>query len=287
MSLVKRWRGLGHQIRLTVLLTASSAIVLGALLLMTGYMLTKSVTDSAQRQMHNSITARFIRERDWTVNDILDWNHLQRVREKEFQSGVFPPPRVRRAEGSTRGPRRHAVQRGGVRQPGAPESPTRGSAATSPPDSQPPSTPRAPNSQAPPDPALRNHMFQALYTNDGQPYPKFIPAEISVDRAVGWPKTLADASKLPTTFRHTVVNDPKGRFKVLCIFDVTEQLGELAGFKAALLALYPILVVIFALATYVGIGRSFQPLHKLLGQASTLGLHDRMETADQAEFGEL
>jgi two-component system OmpR family sensor kinase len=81
--------------------------------------------------------------------------------------------------------------------------------------------------------------------------------------------------------------DHLGRFKLLCVYDATDQLRELEHAKGGLLVLWPLLVALLGVASYLAVGSSFKPLHKLLSQAGTLSINDRLQTADQAEFGEL
>jgi len=135
---------------------------------------------------------------------------------------------------------------------------------------------------------IRPHMAFLMFGTDGKPYPGAEqPTPLTYeDQPVPWPTSLAEV-ELPSTFLHFEKTDELGRFKVLCIYDATDQITELRHANLALLALWPVLVALLGLASYFAVGSSFKPLHKLLAQANTLGLDDRLQTADQAEFGEL
>lgn len=235
-----RWRNLRHQTRVTIISFGASAIVLAVVLYMTASMLTRSATDNARRQMHGILAARLQRDKDMSVQEIIDSNHDQRDREKRIREGNF-------------------VTRSGRRIPPPPS-----------------------------DPALRPRIFFSVYTNNGEPLPDFIPPDMSYGgKTLPWPATLSDVRDLPSSYTTTIEDDAKGRFKVLGIYDVRDQLSQLRRFDWALLMLWPVMVGLLTLATYLAIGRSFQPLHKLLGQGATLSINDRLTTADQAEFGDL
>ena len=281
----KRWRGLRHQIRVTIITTVAATVVLGMVLVLTGFMLTKSITDTARRQMHGVLTARLQRDSNWTIDDIIYTNHRAREREKEQAAGIItaPPPPRRDDDRHDRGSRR------GEQHPNRRQPPVTSTPSTPPPHAKGSADPAPGTKPGPgPDPSLRPRLFQALYSIDGKPFPDFMPADLTIDsKPLHWPTTLSEVDKLPYAYLYAIGTDQKGRFKVLCLYDVSEQFAQLSGFKWALLVLWPVLVAIIGLATYLAVGSSFKPLHKLLGQASTLSLNDRMETADQAEFGEL
>lgn len=279
---------------------AASTVVLGSVLVVTGYMLTKSVDDNARRQMHAAMTGRQNRDEQWSMDDIVYANQRGHQRELEAKSGIIrrPPPPRRDGSDPFGPPRRSNDRRSGDRrtnrtQDSQRRDPSPVAAPSTPPKKNPaPSTvttsPTASKS-GPADQLPRQRMFMGNYTNDGKPYPgTFFSGDLMYEgKPLTWPATLDEVTKLPSTILYSIAPDTKGRFKLLCLYDVSEQYAQLAGFKLALLALFPIMVGILGAATYLGIGISFRPLHKLLVQASTMGLDDRMEVADQAEFGEL
>jgi signal transduction histidine kinase len=250
-------------------------------MVLTGFMLTKSAADTAIRQTHRSITRELTRDKDRTMDEIITRNHRAREIEKEILAGTFVPrdaqaPRDGGASGPPPEPDR------GKREPGA-KPPSVVAKAGDPASG----ATRRPTPPDPRDPANRPRSYSALYTMDGKPYPDFQPQEMTYkNQTIAWPKSLSSI-QLPDTFLPSFETDPNGRFKVLCISDVSDQFAQLHRDRWALLVLWPIFVALLGIASYLAVGSSFQPLHKLLKQAETLGLDDRMQTADQAEFGEL
>ncbi len=69
--------------------------------------------------------------------------------------------------------------------------------------------------------------------------------------------------------------------------DFSDHASDLHRIQAVFLLLWPLLTVLIGVVTYISVSSSFRPLHKLLDQANSLGLSDRLSTPDQAEFGEL
>ncbi|MHB8636238.1 MAG: sensor histidine kinase [Fimbriimonadaceae bacterium] len=265
MSIGKRWRGLSHRIRVTVISTVAATVVLGLVLLMTGFLLIKNATDTAMRQTHMVIDARLNADKDRPIGDIV--KRINRIRERQLQRAAGINPDSKRENRDRPGPGDGGARRN--------EGPTV-------------APPVATKAGASPTPPPRPHMAFAMYNNDGTPFKGVgLPNELTYDgNPVPWPTSLASA-QFPATFLHFVKSDPLGRFKVLCLYDATDQIGALQHANLALLVLWPFFVALLGLASYFAVGSSFRPLHKLLTQASTLGLDDRLQTADQAEFGEL
>ncbi len=280
MALGKYWRGLRHQIRVTIISTLSAAVVLGLVLVLTGFMLKQSAADTALHQTHLSVERRLTIDEDRTMEDIIISNHNAREREKEQRSGNFVP-----TFGGQRTPSQSASQGAKGDRDGGPGG---GSNAARSSELVPSDAGKPIPRLDPADPANRRRVFSAMYAMDGTPLKDAIPMEMKTkeNKVLEWPKSLGDMH-LPSSFLTTVEADKKGRFKILSVTDVSDQFDQLKGFTWALLILWPLLVAMLGVASYIAVGSSFRPLHKLLGQAETLGLDDRMQTADQAEFGEL
>ena len=273
MSMSKRWRGLSHQIRVTVISTVAATVVLGLVLAGTGFMLVKNSTDTAKRQTNLAVDGQFRSEKDLSMDAI-----IERIQRRQAQRKQRELDAATAADSKSPGAGSVGSKAGGRAARRAGSDPKAGVAVAD----------TKPGSSVPPGPPPPRHMQLALYTNDGKLYPGIDPpAELTYDdKQVPWPTSLADV-KFPSTFIHFVRDDPLGRFKVLCVYDTTDQMAELTRLNWALLVLWPVLVALLGLASYFAVGSSFRPLHKLLTQASTLGLDDRLQTADQAEFGEL
>ena len=88
MSLGKRWRGLRHQIRVTILSTVAATVVLGLVLVLTGFMLRNSAAETALHKTHVVIAQGLIRDKDRTMDEILDRNN-QRVERQRSQAHTF------------------------------------------------------------------------------------------------------------------------------------------------------------------------------------------------------
>lgn len=71
------------------------------------------------------------------------------------------------------------------------------------------------------------------------------------------------------------------------VVNYTDRLSGLVPVDLALLTLWPFLTALIFAANYFAVGRSFRPLENLLEQAKTLGIRDRLDSKDTAEFGEL
>ena len=271
MSIGKRWRGLRHQIRVTVISTVAATVVLGLVLAGTGFMLVKSAKDTAKRQTASNVEGLFRSQKDLRMDEIVERIQRRQERQKERLAGINPGPRPDGPGASNR----NESGRGGMTS--GPDSKASASGASA--KAGPTTPPSAP---------VQRHMAFVIYTNDGEPYPGIDPqTELMYKEKPFASPVLLDDAKFPSTFIHFVRPDPLGRFKVLCIYDATDQITELTRVNWALLALWPVLVALLGLASYFAVGSSFKPLHKLLRQASTLGINDRLQTADQAEFGEL
>jgi len=74
---------------------------------------------------------------------------------------------------------------------------------------------------------------------------------------------------------------------LITTIDWSQRFAELEKIDIALLVLWPALTALIALATFLSISSSFKPFYRMLGQAKSLGLNDRLDVDDQAEFGQL
>lgn len=74
---------------------------------------------------------------------------------------------------------------------------------------------------------------------------------------------------------------------LLVMLDYSDRLSDLKHTKAVFLLLWPTLTLLIGVATFFSVSSTFVPLGKLLDQARHLQVNDRLETPDQAEFGEL
>lgn len=74
---------------------------------------------------------------------------------------------------------------------------------------------------------------------------------------------------------------------LVVMLDFSERLADLHHTIVVLLLLWPALTLLIGVATFFAVSSSFAPLNKLLDQARQLKMNDRLETPDQAEFGEL
>jgi two-component system sensor histidine kinase TctE len=78
-----------------------------------------------------------------------------------------------------------------------------------------------------------------------------------------------------------------GQAQILVATDASDRREFLGRTFLALGILWPALTALMALATFATVSSSFKPLERMLAQAKDLGLSDRLETGDKAEFGEL
>src|SRR5579862_4642476 len=88
MSLAKRWRGLSHQIRVTVISTVAATVVLGMVLAGTGFMLVKNASDTALRQTNVFIDASLHADKDRTMDDIVDRYNRRIQRGRDRAAGI-------------------------------------------------------------------------------------------------------------------------------------------------------------------------------------------------------
>lgn len=99
----------------------------------------------------------------------------------------------------------------------------------------------------------------------------------------------SDLSKIqfPSKVSWKIYRSRNGEAKILVAFDSSDRQAALAQSYLALLILWPALTAILALVSYAAISSSFKPLNRLLDQVKHLGISDRLEPQDEAEFGTL
>ena len=141
--------------------------------------------------------------------------------------------------------------------------------------------------QGPPPEMRPNHDFNTRnFPVDVAVYKKGIRQDQNLHRTTVFASRL-DLVDLPQDYLYIKVPGEEPDTIVYVAIDWRQRFLELAQIHLGLFILWPLLTAVLALTTYLATGASFAPLNKILRQAQTLTIDDRLETLDQAEFGEL